>query len=194
MAEKQPIYSLRLWCAATTLNACGGTVTGVSAMEHPWHGRDGIAEWSHPRCISRSEAEARPGYDTEDASEYLDSSVVLKAKVKMLAQKIRRSHQQVVYSGAGLSTASGTPDYASRSSSSIAPHLKGNRGVPKRAIGSCNRLDAEPTAAHCVLATLWRKKLLQHWLQQNHDRLAQKAGFPQTSLNEIHGAMPRTQC
>ena len=25
-------------------------------------------------------------------------------------------------------------------------------------------------------------------LQQNHDRLAQKAGFPQTALNEIHGA------
>ena len=29
---------------------------------------------------------------------------------------------------------------------------------------------------------------MKHWLQQNHDRLAQKAGFPQAQLNEIHGA------
>jgi hypothetical protein len=33
-----------------------------------------------------------------------------------------------------------------------------------------------------------RTGLLHHWLQQNHDRLAQKAGFPQAALNEIHGA------
>ena len=30
-------------------------------------------------------------------------------------------------------------------------------------------------------------------LQQNHDRLAQKAGFPQTKLNEIHGAWVSAQ-
>merc|ERR1711998_767448 len=29
---------------------------------------------------------------------------------------------------------------------------------------------------------------VHHWLQQNHDRLAQKAGYPQEKLNEIHGA------
>merc|ERR1712203_641653 len=29
---------------------------------------------------------------------------------------------------------------------------------------------------------------LKHWIQQNHDGLPQKAGFPQNSLNEIHGA------
>jgi NAD-dependent SIR2 family protein deacetylase len=39
-----------------------------------------------------------------------------------------------------------------------------------------------------VLAALGRKGLAQYWLQQNHDRLAQKAGWPQERLNEIHGA------
>ena len=42
--------------------------------------------------------------------------------------------------------------------------------------------------AHHALAALGRKKLVKHWLQQNHDRLAQKAGCPQERLNEIHGA------
>ena len=29
---------------------------------------------------------------------------------------------------------------------------------------------------------------MEHWINQNHDRLAQKAGYPQHALNEIHGA------
>merc|ERR1711939_1115838 len=33
-----------------------------------------------------------------------------------------------------------------------------------------------------------QKGFLHHWLQQNHDRLAQKAGYPTEALNEIHGA------
>ena len=60
--------------------------------------------------------------------------------------------------------------------------------MPSRAIGSGNRLHAKPTLAHHALAALGRKKLVKHWLQQNHDRLAQKAGWPQERLNEIHGA------
>ena len=30
--------------------------------------------------------------------------------------------------------------------------------------------------------------LVSYWIQQNHDGLPQKAGFPQYLLNEIHGA------
>jgi hypothetical protein len=30
--------------------------------------------------------------------------------------------------------------------------------------------------------------MLPHWVQQNHDGLPQKAGFPQHCINEIHGA------
>lgn len=29
---------------------------------------------------------------------------------------------------------------------------------------------------------------VHHWVNQNHDRLPQKAGFPQEHINEIHGA------
>lgn len=31
-------------------------------------------------------------------------------------------------------------------------------------------------------------RLVHHWIQQNHDGLPQKAGFPQGELNEIHGS------
>jgi NAD-dependent SIR2 family protein deacetylase len=31
-------------------------------------------------------------------------------------------------------------------------------------------------------------RLVKHWVQQNHDGLAQKSGFPLGKLNEIHGS------
>merc|ERR1712217_697896 len=51
-----------------------------------------------------------------------------------------------------------------------------------------SRLDLQPTLAHHALAAIEEKGLIGNWVQQNHDRLAQKAGFPQARLNEIHGA------
>jgi len=39
-----------------------------------------------------------------------------------------------------------------------------------------------------LLAALSEQGLVKHWLQQNHDRLAQKAGFPQERINEVHGS------
>jgi len=35
---------------------------------------------------------------------------------------------------------------------------------------------------------LERKNYLQYYVQQNHDGLPQKSGFPQYKMNEIHGA------
>jgi hypothetical protein len=48
--------------------------------------------------------------------------------------------------------------------------------------------EAQPTLAHRALVSLYKAGLLKHWVQQNHDGLPQKAGFPQKDLNEIHGA------
>jgi NAD-dependent SIR2 family protein deacetylase len=40
----------------------------------------------------------------------------------------------------------------------------------------------------CVHNSSFRCGHLKHWVQQNHDGLPQKAGYPQHALNEIHGA------
>jgi len=153
-----------------------------------WHGMLGASQgWAAPRVVARTDADARPGYDAYDASEYVDSPDVLEAKVKLLAAMWRRSGADaVVYTGAGLSTASGIGDYASRAGGSIAPH---------RAKGTStgSRLELQPTVAHHVLAAIEEKGLIGNWVQQNHDRLAQKAGFPQAKLNEIHGAWGDTK-
>lgn len=161
---------------------CPAVAAAPLASEHvQWHGRCGQGEWELPKCVAATSEEARPGYETLDGSEYADRPATLQAKVQRLAQLLRNSSAVVVYSGAGISTAAGIGDYASKAPGSRAPHLRAKRS-------SVNRLEMRPTYGHHVLAALSHHKLVHHWLQQNHDRLAQKAGFPQERINEIHGA------
>eukprot|EP00746_Dinoflagellata_sp_MGD_P163729 gnl/MRDRNA2_/MRDRNA2_91923_c0_seq1.p1 gnl/MRDRNA2_/MRDRNA2_91923_c0~~gnl/MRDRNA2_/MRDRNA2_91923_c0_seq1.p1 ORF type:complete len:374 (+),score=78.60 gnl/MRDRNA2_/MRDRNA2_91923_c0_seq1:110-1123(+) len=145
-----------------------------------WHGHLQQDDWERPVLLAKSKDKARPGYMGGDASEFQDTPTTLRKKVKLLAQMIRRSRATCAYTGAGISTASGIGDYASKAKGSAAPHMRG--------VSAGNRLQIQPTYSHHTLAALEEKGLLHHWLQQNHDRLAQKAGFPQAKLNEIHGA------
>jgi len=142
------------------------------------HGRLGQASWPLPKLARACADEARPGYQTMRAHEYLDEPEVLRGKVGLLADLIRRSRSCVAYTGAGISTASGIRDYASKAADSVA--AGGRRRV--------SPWEARPTFAHFALVALHREGKLKHWVQQNHDGLPQKAGFPQRDLNEIHGA------
>ena len=147
------------------------------SIEH-YHGRAGDRAWKLPRLIVASDRKARPDMMGEiDASEFLDNDRVLDAKLEIVASLIRQSKQFVAYTGAGISTSSGIGDYASKAPNSIVMRET-----------SVNRLKAQPTLTHHVLVALEKKNLLRHWVQQNHDGLAQRAGYPQEKLNEIHGS------
>merc|ERR1712176_1545194 len=94
----------------------------------------------------------------------------------------RRSTACIVYTGAGISTASGISDYASKADSSLA---KAGRARLKKVMP----MDAQPTLTHRALAKLHAEGYVKHWVQQNHNGLPQKAGFPQEHMNEIHGSL-----
>lgn len=142
------------------------------------HGRLGDARWPLPKIVRVCNDEARPGYQTKRAHEYLDAPEVLSAKVRMLADLVRRSRNLVAYTGAGLSTAAGIRDYATKASHSVGKATERRRSP----------WEAQPTLAHRALVALHKAGHLKHWVQQNHDGLPQKAGFPQADINEIHGA------
>jgi len=133
-------------------------------------------EWVPPRVTYASDAAARPGYGSINASEYADTPEVLRAKVSFLAQLISVSRRCVIYAGAGLSTAAGIRDYATRR---VAP----NPALPH------SPMAAQPTLSHYVLVGLHRLQKLHRLVQQNHDGLPQKAGMPQEVVNEIHGSL-----
>mmetsp|Transcript_2021 Transcript_2021/g.4559 ORF Transcript_2021/g.4559 Transcript_2021/m.4559 type:complete len:423 (+) Transcript_2021:134-1402(+) len=113
------------------------------------------------------------------ASEYQDEDVVMKLKIQKLAQLLQQSKKTVVYSGAGISVSAGIGQ-AARGSHKKHP-VFGNK---KR-----NSTTAQPTPTHYALGALASQHDLIHgWIQQNHDGLPQKAGFPQERINEIHGS------
>ena len=140
----------------------GRPFVAASAKGNRWHGTQAAPDWDQPVLIAKSDAEARPGYYGANASEYRDTKETLKKKAQVLAAMLRESTATCVYTGAGLSTATGIGDYASKAKGSAAPHMRGK--------GHGNRLQIMPTYGHHVLAALEQKGLLHHWLQQNHDR------------------------
>jgi len=146
------------------------------ATLHEMHGRMGDPSWSAPRRTVFCDADARPGYASKKAHEYMEEPAVLRAKVKLLADLLRRSRNCLAYTGAGISTASGIGDYATRDEATVdaRPKLR-------------SPWEAQPTKAHRVLTALHHAGMLKHWVQQNHDGLPQKAGYPQHAINEIHG-------
>lgn len=172
-----------------------------------WHGQCHGFEherscWDMPSLAVASSADARPGYDSMDASEYLDSAETLRLKCKKLAEMYLKSQCPIVYTGAGLSTGAGIGDYASQADGSLSnavpprpamlAEIQNRAGVPgtqSKPSDTAFRspLCAQPTLAHRVLVAMHKKKALR-WFNQNHDGLPQKAGLPQEAINEIHGA------
>ena len=143
------------------------------------HGR-GFASQAHlhqPKAIWKSERKPREDHGAPKwltATEFQDHPDVLAAKCKQLAQLIQLSRKTVLYTGAGIS-ASVVGQAA----------LSGTNTVGWKAGG---KRAAKPTCTHYALGLLGREGLCSGWVQQNHDGLPQKAGFPQEAINEVHGS------
>merc|ERR550514_1409031 len=78
------------------------------ADEAGWHGFLGDPSWPPPACIVKSALVARPGHDSCDASEYLDSAAVLDAKMGVVAEMIRRSSARCTCSSGSTRTTTGS--------------------------------------------------------------------------------------
>jgi len=147
-----------------------------------FHGYLGKLRWNNPELVTESDVLARTTFTSIKSHEYIDNIQVMKEKVKLLADLIRQSSNMITYTGAGISTAAGIDDYATKAKGESVTY-------------NCNRpniknwRDAKPTKSHYILTALYELGYLKHWIQQNHDSLPQKAGFPQYSLNEIHGSL-----
>lgn len=159
-------------------------LTNQSFVEesHPlfWHGRifrEGSKNASlvPPIVTWESNCKPRDDHDTAEwltASEYTDIDTVMNEKLDLLANLLRLSRKTVVYSGAGISVAAGIG--------------QASRGAKDRRRNLTTT--AVPTLTHHALSALAKKGLIHGWVQQNHDGLPQKAGFPQEDINEIHGS------
>ena len=129
--------------------------------------------------------------------------MALDEQIQKLADMILSHKSAVVFSGAGISTDSGIPDYRSPGSGlwekydssivSIPGFLKDptqyyNYSLEMYPI----RASAKPNRAHLLLAKLEEKGLIKGVITQNVDGLHLEAGS--SNVHELHGSLKRAYC
>lgn len=110
-------------------------------------------------------------------------------KLDQIIEIIKNSKYLVIFTGAGISTESGLPDY------------RGPEGVwTLRAKGLKPKLPDKPYSAinpnvgHYVLVHLYKYGFLKFLISQNVDNLHLKSGIPENIIAELHGNSNKVKC
>lgn len=122
---------------------------------------------------------------------------------------LESAHRVLVFTGAGISTESGIPDFRGPDGlwSKVDPEdftirrYLANPALRER--GWRMHLDGElwgaragilPNPAHLAIAEMWRAGILSGVVTQNIDGLHQEAGIPDDHVAELHGNIRRSNC
>lgn len=128
----------------------------------------------------------------EDKREYFDSDTELETKVNLLTEWIRNSNHFIAFTGAGISTSAGIPDYRS-GYNTVLPTGPGEweKAAQKRPSNQKLLLSpiekALPTSTHMSLVKLMNENYLKCLVSQNIDGLHRKSGISPSRLTEVHG-------
>jgi len=131
----------------------------------------------------------------------------VKDPVAQLTEWVLTARRVVIFTGAGMSTESGIPDF--RSPGGVWDRFDPNEFTFQNFISSeegrrrywelgrtvypvVSR--AEPNPGHHALVTLWRLGRVDCVITQNIDNLHQRAGLPAERVLELHGNATRARC
>ena len=136
----------------------------------------------------------------EEKVEYFDTEEELDAKIDTLARWIREANYFTAFTGAGISTSAGIPDYRS-GFNTVLPTGAGCwerkaaniKGAPKPSLKT-SILKALPSPTHMALVDLMNAGYLKYLLSQNVDGLHRKSGIPVDRLAELHGNANVERC
>lgn len=130
-------------------------------------------------------------YREDLLEEIVDDDVV--EKVNLMASKIKQSKYCVFYTGAGISTSVGLPDY--RSKNGIWTKRKNNDDSWKQLQEALNRDDIAPSQTHRYMSKLVTRGIVKSVLTTNIDGLHMTAGLDRdTNLIEMHGNKYIEEC
>ena len=129
----------------------------------------------------------------------------MEKKIKLIAEKIKNGGKNVVFTGAGISTESGIPDYRSQGGiwDKFRPvyfdEFMSDREAREEYWRRWQELyqgirQARPNAGHTAIARLDRMGLLAALITQNVDGLHQEAGLADEKIIELHGNTRRIRC
>ena len=110
-------------------------------------------------------------------------------RVQFAAVAILKSRHLVVFTGAGISTESGLPDY--RGPDGV--WTRRDKGLPPRKMKMRWR-DVDPNQGHLALVELQEMGLLKFLISQNVDNLHLKSGIHPDRIAEFHGNSALMKC
>jgi len=140
------------------------------------------------------------------------NEAILQSKARMLDQvatRLRRyldeARHTVVFTGAGMSTESGIPDFRSPGGiwtkyrpidfGEFMASREARREAWRRRFGAGEVLDtARPNGGHLAIAELVRRGLIATVITQNIDGLHQASGVPEEKVIELHGNTTYAAC
>jgi NAD-dependent deacetylase len=126
-------------------------------------------------------------------------------KITLITKKIKQGGKNIVFTGAGISTESGIPDYRSQGGiwDKFRPVYFDEFMSAREAREEYWRrwkalykgiTRAEPNAGHAAIARLDQMGLLEALITQNVDGLHQEAGLTDKKIIELHGNTRRIRC
>ncbi len=129
----------------------------------------------------------------------------MKDLITLISRKIKEGGKNVVFTGAGISTESGIPDYRSQGGiwdkfrpvyfdEFMSSRKAREEYWQQKATLYRGLMRAEPNPAHKALAKLHGLGLLESVITQNVDGLHQASGLPDEVIIELHGNTRRIRC
>lgn len=126
-------------------------------------------------------------------------------KLKRAAQALRSATRLLIFTGAGISTESGIPDF--RGPNGVWTKVDPSEFTFDRYVsrpetrrkswamrGESGLMEAEPNKAHLALAELWASGRMIGCVTQNIDGLHQRSGLPDEAVVELHGTVHKAHC
>jgi NAD-dependent deacetylase len=114
-------------------------------------------------------------------------TINLEQKIGRLAGLIFQSRKLVVFTGAGISTESGVPDFRG-------PDGIWTRKAKGLSVEMKDWSKSAPNAGHLAIVELQNLKKLKFLISQNVDNLHLKSGIDPAILAELHGNMTKIRC
>ncbi|KAK1466479.1 NAD-dependent deacetylase sirtuin-7 [Colletotrichum cuscutae] len=131
-------------------------------------------------------ADSAPKEAEPERREALD---ILDVKGSQLVNLIKKSKHFIAFTGAGISTSAGIPDFRGPEGAWTL-RAQGRQRTGK----TTDTLQAIPTKTHMALVELQDRGILKYLVSQNCDGLHRKSGILPEKISELHGNSNREFC
>jgi len=121
-------------------------------------------------------------------NEFRDNQITLEKKLDDLVDLIKSSDYTIAFTGAGVSTSCGIPDFR---------WPQGVWTAEQKGVEPPSGIDfdkAMPSFTHMALKAMMDQGIIKHIVSQNVDGLHLKSGVPRENISELHGNIFAESC